>query len=143
MASFRRMRHLCCVMPLSFIRIKETCLYVKDLNRTKQFYHGKLGLEVIGFVKDRHIFFRAGESVLLCFISDSTKTEDTLPSHHGSGNLHFAFETTKKQYEAWKAKIKSEGIEIEQEAKWGELKSFYFRDPDGHLVEIAMEGIWG
>jgi len=129
-------------MPLHFTRIKEICLYVKDLDRTKEFYHGKLGLEVIGFVKDRHVFFKAGQSVLLCFLSDSTKNESSLPSHYGNGNLHFAFETTSQQYDAWKEKITNEGIVIEHEATWGNLKSFYFRDPDGHLAEIAMEGIW-
>jgi len=130
-------------MQLRFTRIKETCLYVKDLDRTKQFYHGKLGLEIIGFVKDRHVFFRAGDSVLLCFISDTTKKEASIAPHYGSGNLHFAFEAPNEQYESWKEKISSEGISIELEATWKDgLKSFYFRDPDGHLAEIVMEGIW-
>jgi len=132
-------------MQLRFTHIKETCLYVNDLEKTKEFYYGKLGLEVIGFVKDRHVFFRAGGSVLLCFISESTRnvSGSSLPPHHGNGNLHFAFETTNEQYVLWKEKIKSEGIAIEQEAEWGKgLKSFYFRDPDNHLVEIVMEGIW-
>lgn len=130
-------------MKLQFTGIKETCLYVKNLERTRQFYHEKLGLEVIGFVKDRHIFFRAGNSVLLCFVSQATKHDAKLPAHHGSGNLHFAFETTTEQYALWKDKIRKAGIIIEQEAEWGgNLKSFYFRDPDNHLVEIVMEGIW-
>lgn len=129
---------------LHFTRIKETCLYVKDLEATKEFYHGKLGLEVIGFVSDRHVFFRAGESVLLCFIADSTKpTGGTLPAHYGSGNLHFAFETTDEEYEKWKEQIRRVGIDIEQETTWRDnRKSFYFRDPDGNLAEIVMQGIW-
>lgn len=130
-------------MKPTVTKIKEACLYVGNLNRTKGFYQNKLGLEVIGFVEDRHIFFRAGESVLLCFISDTTKNDTKLPPHYGSGNLHFAFETTIKQYELWKEKIRSGGIVIEQEVEWGRgLKSFYFRDPDNHLVEIVMPGIW-
>lgn len=130
-------------MQLHFTRIKETCLYVKDLDRTKEFYHGKLGLKVIGYAKNRHVFFGVGDSVLLCFISETTKNESELPPHFGSGNLHFAFETANELYDAWKEKIKSEGISIEHEATWnGNLKSFYFRDPDEHLVEIVMEGIW-
>ena len=131
------------MMKPTFTCIKETCLYVKDLHRTKDFYHGKLGMEVIGMVNGRHIFFRAGESVLLCFISDTTKNDVKLPPHYGSGNLHFAFESSPEQYELWKEKIMSAGIAIEQEAEWGRgLKSFYFRDPDGHLAEIVMAGIW-
>jgi len=130
-------------MQLQFTRIKETCLYVSDLHKTRAFYEGMLGMEVIGWADGRHVFFRAGESVLLCFISESTKSETKLPSHHGSGHLHFAFETATDQYEPWKKKIKSQGIIIEQETVWGSnLRSFYFRDPDDHLVEIVMEGIW-
>jgi catechol 2,3-dioxygenase-like lactoylglutathione lyase family enzyme len=130
-------------MQPRFTRIKETCLYVKDLEATRVFYHEKLGLEVIGSVKDRHVFFRAGESVLLCFIAESTKEEGTLPPHYGSGHLHFAFETSAEYYPVWKEKIEKQGIKIEQEVTWkGNRKSFYFRDPDGHLAEIVMEGIW-
>ena len=129
---------------LNFTQIKETCLYVKDLHRTRGFYEGKLGLECIGLVEGRHVFFRAGTSVLLCFIAEATKTDTKLPPHYGSGSQHFAFETDNSQYEAWKEKIKTEGITIEQEAEWPRGgRSFYFRDPDDNLAEIVMQGIWG
>ncbi|GIV34486.1 MAG: bleomycin resistance protein [Chitinophagales bacterium] len=130
-------------MKLKFTKIKETCLYIRDIDRTRAFYSGKLGLEVIGVAPGRHIFFRVGESVLLCFVAEITSRESTLPAHEGSGRLHFAFETKPHNYEAWKKKLQSEGIVIEHEATWKNgLRSFYFRDPDGHLAEIAQEGIW-
>jgi catechol 2,3-dioxygenase-like lactoylglutathione lyase family enzyme len=128
---------------MKFTQIKETCLYVSDLEKTREFYHNKIGLEVIAFVKDRHIFFRAGSSVLLCFLPEATKNETSLPSHYGYGKMHFAFETTVKEYEQWKEKIKGSGIRIEQEQEWTKgLKSFYFRDPDEHLLEIIEKGVW-
>ena len=100
-------------------------------------------MEVIAFAEGRHVFFRVGKSVLLCFLPESTRNEVKLPPHYGSGKLHFALETPYEQYEAWKNKIIKAGIIIEQETDWsGNLKSFYFRDPDGHLAEIVMEGIW-
>lgn len=124
-------------------KIKETCLYVTDLERSRQFYNGKLGLAVIGEVKDRHIFFRAGESVLLCFLPEASKLGGTLPPHFGSGQLHLAFEVSREDYESWKSKIKDAGIAIEQEYDWGRgYLSFYFRDPDQHLLEVVMEGMW-
>ena len=124
-------------------QIKETCLYVYDLEETKAFYHGKLGLDVIGHVKDRHIFFRAGSSVLLCFIAEATKVESSLPSHYASGHIHLAFEVDQENYNAWKEKISQWNIEIIQEQGWQKgLSSFYFRDPDGHLLEIVPVGIW-
>ncbi|WP_439881687.1 VOC family protein [Pontibacter sp. MBLB2868] len=125
-------------------KIKETCLYVTDLSRSKAFYNGRLGFEVIGEVKDRHVFFRVGESVLLCFISEASKQGGTLPPHFGSGQLHLAFEVAKDQYQDWKEKISQQlGIKIEQEYDWGRgFLSFYFRDPDEHLLEVVMEGMW-
>jgi catechol 2,3-dioxygenase-like lactoylglutathione lyase family enzyme len=47
--------------------IKETCIYVEDLNEAKRFYHETLGLAVISHVDGKHIFFRAGNS--FCFAS--------------------------------------------------------------------------
>lgn len=124
-------------------KIKETCLYVSDLKESKAFYADKLGFKQIGEVKDRHVFFRAGASVLLCFIAEASKKGGTLPPHYGAGQLHLAFEVEQEQYEDWKQKVKSANIPIEQEYDWGGgFRSFYFRDPDQHLLEIVMEGMW-
>lgn len=98
---------------------------------------------MISKVAKRHIFFRAGNSVLLCFIASSTKNEDRLPPHWGEGHLHFAFSIPPQQYNLWKAHIIEQGIEIEHEEDWSEdFRSFYFRDPDNHCVEIVMDGMW-
>ncbi|GAB3535357.1 VOC family protein [Pontibacter brevis] len=124
-------------------KIKETCLYVTDLQASKDFYTGRLGLKQIGEVKDRHVFFRAGASVLLCFIAEASEKGGSLPPHHGSGHLHLAFEVEKEQYNSWKEKVEGAGILIEQEYDWGGgFLSFYFRDPDQHLLEVVMEGMW-
>jgi catechol 2,3-dioxygenase-like lactoylglutathione lyase family enzyme len=124
-------------------QIKETCLYIKDLETTRKFYQDKLGLELISKTENRHVFFRAGNSVLLCFIPGATMKETTLPTHFATGNIHLAFEVPPLDYELWKEKVKNNNIEIIQEQPWKKgLKSFYFRDPDGHLLEIVPEGIW-
>ncbi|WP_114781364.1 VOC family protein [Botryobacter ruber] len=128
---------------MEVIKIKETCLYVADLARSRQFYKDKLGFELIGEVAGRHVFFRAGSSVLLCFIAAVARESKTLPPHFGEGQLHVAFEVTQHQYEGWKEKISAAGIPIELEYDWGGgYLSFYFRDPDKHLLEIVMEGMW-
>lgn len=128
---------------MQFKQIKETCLYVKDLEKTADFYNGRLELEIIGKVQDRHIFFRAGNSVLLCFLSEATQNDSKLPPHYGTGNLHIAFEVEKEAYLPWKEKIKALGIPVEHEQEWHKgFRSFYFRDPDSHLLEIIQEGMW-
>jgi catechol 2,3-dioxygenase-like lactoylglutathione lyase family enzyme len=129
---------------MDIIKIKETCLYVSDLAKTKAFYNGLLKFEVIGEVPGRHVFFRAGSSVLLCFIAEASRIPGSLPPHFGSGQLHLAFEVSKESYAATKATIETSGISIEQEYDWGGgFLSFYFRDPDKHLLEVVMDGMWG
>lgn len=130
-------------MP-SFLQIKENCLYVSDLDKTEHFYHHQLGMPVIGKVPDRHIFFRAGSSVLLCFIAEATAKDTHLPPHYASGKQHLAFETSPEEYEGWKNKLRGEGIAITHEETWpGGHKSCYFEDPDGHVLEIVPAGMWG
>ncbi|HEX8331230.1 MAG TPA: VOC family protein [Segetibacter sp.] len=129
---------------MNILRIKETCIYVTDLQRTKRFYADLLALPVISLVEERHVFFKAGESVLLCFIADKTLQEKLLPPHGASGTIHFALEVTKDEYEGTLQQVKCSGIEILHEHTWkANLRSFYFHDPDMNLVEIIEEGLWG
>jgi catechol 2,3-dioxygenase-like lactoylglutathione lyase family enzyme len=124
-------------------RIKETCIYVTDLQRTKEFYADRLGLPLISFVGGRHVFFRAGESVLLCFVAEQTRQEKALPPHGASGSVHFAFEVEQAGYDAALQKIREAGIIILQEHQWPNgRRSFYFHDPDANLVEVIEEGLW-
>src|SRR5699024_931629 len=128
---------------MNITQIKETSLYVQDLDRTEVFYKEKLDFEVIAKEKGRHIFFKAGASILLCFIAESTKNGDSLPSHHGEGNIHIAFEVPRSKYAAVKDQIQSQNIPIEHEQHWfDDCYSFYFRDPDGHSLEIIPQGMW-
>ncbi len=124
--------------------IKETCIYVQDLVRTRQFYQEIMGFELINFTAGRHVFFRAGESVLLCFDPAVTKEEKVLPPHHAEGHQHLAFEVPAAEYEQTKTNVIKSGIEIIFEQEWPRgLRSFYFLDPDEHVLEIVPSGLWG
>ena len=128
---------------MNIVRIKETCIYVTDIQRTKEFYAYKLGLPLISLVKDRHVFFKAGESVLLCFVADKTKQEAELPPHGARGSVHFAFEVPKDDYADTLQQVQQAGIEIVHQQAWGHgHRSFYFHDPDKNLVEVIEEGLW-
>lgn len=129
---------------MNYLRIKETCLYARDLEAIKRFYHNVLGLPVISHVDDKHIFFRAGESVLLCFNPDDSRNKKSPPAHFASGKLHFAFEVHEEDYEAEKRRLDAAGVKIIDEVTWPSGKrSFYFEDPAGNVLEIVPEnGIW-
>ena len=124
-------------------QIKETSLYIGDLEKAFQFYHIKLGLPLISRADGRHIFFRAGTSVLLCFIPESTAKEQVLPPHFGGGNQHLAFEVGPEDYTKWKNKMEEAGISIIHQEKWKDgLESFYFLDPEDNVLEIVQSGMW-
>lgn len=128
---------------MEFIQIKESCLYIQNLERTQEFYHGQLRLEIISKVENRHIFFRVGTSVLLCFIAEATKNEQNLPAHFAKGKQHLAFEVSVAEYHSVKREIEKSGIMITHIEGWRDgLQSFYFDDPDGHVLEIVPQGIW-
>ena len=129
---------------MKITKIKETCLYVSDLDQTASFYHGVLGFPVITREEGRHIFFRAGSSVLLCFIAEATAKDEKLPPHYGTGTLHLAFEVEHQDYLSVKKTLEAQGIHIIHEQQWREgVDSFYFHDPDGHVLEIVPKGMWG
>lgn len=128
---------------MNILQIKENCLYVKDLQRTRQFYKAIMNLEEISFVEGRHVFFRTGTSVLLCFLPEITKAEKNLPPHFAYGQQHLAFEVPLHEYEGWKNILRKNGVEIVHEQAWkNDLCSFYFYDPDQHLLEMIPPGIW-
>lgn len=129
---------------MEFLRIKETCLYVRDLAGAKRFYHEVLGLPVISYVDEKHLFLRAGQSVLLLFNPEDSREKASPPAHFGGGKQHFAFEVNGKNYEVSKKEISEKGIAIIDEVTWKSgQRSFYFNDPEGNVLEILPdEGVW-
>lgn len=128
---------------MKFKQIKETCIYFKDLKLAREFYHDVLDLPIISELKDKHIFFRAGSSVLLCFNPDDSRHKKSPPAHYSEGKYHFAFEVPKAEYESQKKEFLQKGVSITEEIIWTNgLESFYFEDPIGNVVEIVPEGIW-
>lgn len=116
---------------------------MQDIPRIRQFYEGLLGLEVIHEEPGHHIFFRAGTSVLLCFVPEKSKVKTSLPPHWAKGPQHIAFEVEAAEYEPWKEKLQKAGIPITHEQEWkDDRKSCYFEDPEGHVLEIVPPHIW-
>lgn len=129
---------------MKFKQIKETCIYVNDLEQCKDFYEGILGLGLISYVPGKHVFFQVGKCVLLCFNPKDSMSKNSPPAHFGGGKQHFALEVSKSDYPDAKKEIISKGIKVIDEVTWqsGE-KSFYFNDPEGNVLEIVPDrGIW-
>ena len=113
----------------------------------KDFYIDILGLDLVSEEKDRHVFLKAGKSMLLIFNPNNTlnNINDIFPSHGAFSPpsiIHFAFEIKREDYEKWKALLKEKKISIEKEIKFGKSKSIYFRDPVGNMVEFITPTAW-
>lgn len=129
---------------MRFLKIKETCIYIQNLERARVFYEEVLELPLISYEKDKHIFFKAGTSVLLLFNPEDSRHKISPPAHYGSGKQHVAFEVPITEYTKAKEWILSKGIEITEEMTWAAGgKSFYFEDTEGNVLEIVPDtGIW-
>ncbi|QDU62046.1 fosfomycin resistance protein FosB [Planctomycetes bacterium Pan216] len=126
-------------------RIVETALCVDDLNAAEAFYRDVLEFEGKGNEAGRHVFFRVGaDSVLLLFSAENTRKGELLPPHGTSGAGHVAFGVGAEELDQWRRKLESKGVAIEHEQVWSEgVRSIYFRDPSGNLLELITPGLWG
>ena len=128
--------------------ILEAAVYVDDLDATEAFYGGLLGLERILRLDGRHVFFRCGASVLLCFVAEETRKPPgnpdlPVPPHGAEGESHVCFSASGAALERWHARIVEAGIEIEQDFTWPNgARSIYLRDPAGNSVELAEPKLW-
>jgi catechol 2,3-dioxygenase-like lactoylglutathione lyase family enzyme len=129
-------------------RVLETALYVDDLERAAAFYRDVLGLAVLD-AGPRLVALDAGRgSVLLLFrrgasVAGMSAGNGRIPPHDGAGPVHVAFAVAAAALAAWERRLAEHGIEVESRLRWergGE--SLYFRDPDGHSVELATPGVW-
>src|ERR1700691_2739416 len=129
-------------MP-NLLGILETALYVDAFERACPFYEQVLGLNSI--FRDARLcaYDVGGRGVLLLFLRGASLDTmhmpgGTIPPHDGHGPVHMALSIAADELAAWEALLKDADIEIEGRTKWprgGE--SIYFRDPDGHLLELA------
>jgi catechol 2,3-dioxygenase-like lactoylglutathione lyase family enzyme len=63
--------------------------------------------------------------------------------HDGHGPLHLAFAITAEALREWEQRLRDQGVAIEGRTDWSRGgHSIYFRDPDGHLLELATPGLW-
>ena len=128
--------------------ILETAIHTEDMARSRAFYEGVLGLALI-YSDDRlSAYAVAGRDVLLVFrkgaaMQTVTLPSGTIPGHGGDGALHVAFAIAKDELDRWEVHLASRGVVVEGRNDWERGgRSIYFRDPDGHLLELATPGLW-
>jgi catechol 2,3-dioxygenase-like lactoylglutathione lyase family enzyme len=122
--------------------ILESSLYVSDVAKSVHFYRTVFGFSVISDFGQRGCAMQAGNrQVLLLFKKGGSRNTQT--PHDGDGELHLAFAVSAAELATWEAWLAENGIAVEEKRGWdlGGL-SLYFRDPDRHLIELAIPGVW-
>jgi catechol 2,3-dioxygenase-like lactoylglutathione lyase family enzyme len=126
----------------------ETSLYVEDLGRAAAFYKDVLGFPVM-LQDDRMIGLQVpGSAVLLLFLRGGSTTPSPtpgglIPAHDGRGTQHLCFAIPVAALQDWDRHLMARGVTVESRViQTHGGTSLYFRDPDGHSVEVATPGLW-
>jgi len=125
-----------------------------DLDRTRAFYEGVLGMPAVRCdtieLKEggriRHIFFDTGEGQLIAFMEPGGV--QGIPAEYDAGInrglgvpdafYHLAFEIgSVEALEAKRAELLARGVAVTQVVDHEWMKSIYFRDPNGLMLEFA------
>ena len=112
----------------------------RDSEETRVFYEEFLGLPLVSaFEIDEeralHTFFQMADGSCLAFFEApgkpfEFKRQDTL-------DLHIALGVDDDVFEAMLAKAQAEGREVRGPVDHGFVRSAYFRDPNGYIVELT------
>jgi catechol 2,3-dioxygenase-like lactoylglutathione lyase family enzyme len=130
----------------AFKGVLETCLYhdASETNAMERFYGELLELPAVSRWPGG-IAFRAGPGVLLLFEREGLAQRESPIAAHGTigpGHVCLVVDGA-DSYDAWRSRLRDCDIEITHEHDWdGGLRSLYFNDPAGNLLEIADGDLW-
>ena len=123
-------------------------LYVEDVERAAHFYTQTLGFRILITNERIGVLDVEGKQILLLF-KHGASTEPmempggVLPPHDGQGTSHVAFAIHANDLDAWESWLREKDVEIESRVEWERGgRSLYFRDLDGHLLELGTPGLW-
>ena len=118
---------------LSIRGVYEIAIPVKELSRAEPFYREVLGLEVgLRDETRRWVFLRAGGIAGMVVLQECSGECPT---------LHFAFAVDDADLESAARALRERGISTQGPIfhDWIPGKSLYFRDPDGHDLELFAQ----
>ena len=126
-----------------------------DIERTTEFYTGVLGMRLVKRTLNMdnpaspHYYYAAADghpgSIITYFAYQvgARQTATTMPRGRlGAGiTHHIAFAVADEQAQlAWREQLLGAGLNVTPVLDRQYFKSIYFRDPDGHILEIATRG---
>jgi catechol 2,3-dioxygenase-like lactoylglutathione lyase family enzyme len=121
---------------------------VADLDRAQEFYTSLFDLEPM--LRDERMAALSvpGRQVLLLFRERMSNEPSVtpfglIPPHGSHGVQHVCFAIELEDLPGWEARLAQAGIATESRLVWPQgAVSVYFRDPDGHSVELSTPRLW-
>jgi catechol 2,3-dioxygenase-like lactoylglutathione lyase family enzyme len=121
--------------------VLETVLYYRaeERDETLAFYRDVLGLLEV----DEGLAFRLGDGVEEEEDADAASRQQRPPPHGAHGAGHTCFVAERGTYDAWKERLLARRVSLTDEIAWRSgVRSFYFDDPAGNVLEIADGDLW-
>ena len=134
--------------PAPLDGVLEAAIYASDIDAAEAFYGSVLGLPKVLRAGNRHVFFRAGNTIVLVFNPADTELPASnpalpVPPHGARGPGHLCLSAEGREMDLWRAHLEASGVEIEADFRWPNgARSLYFRDPAGNSIEIAEPALW-
>lgn len=128
--------------------VLETALYVEDLDRAHAFYQRLFGFDVLLADERMCALEVPGQQVLLLFrkgasLHPSHTPVGDIPAHGATGQQHLCFAISSESLPAWEDRLLQFSIAVESRLVWPQdAVSVYFRDLDGHSVELSTPRLW-
>ena len=110
--------------------IDHVVLHVSDVQRAKKFYTEVLGMTPYR-EDDGQVFLHAGRQGVALF-----RKEGETPLTAGNDLNHLALNVAAGTYATLKAELESHGVAVT--GRPGDDRCIYFRDPDGHRLQLMM-----
>ena len=122
----------------------------RDSEETRQFYEGFLGLPLVHTLKIEqtmtgrktdggvlHTFYQLDDGSCLAFFEAPAMPFEFKEQH--DFDLHIALEVEPEALERMFAKGKAEGREVRGISDHKFIRSIYFRDPNGYVIELTAK----
>ena len=120
----------------------------RDSEETRRFYEDFLGLPLAGTLEIRetktgrqvsvlHTFYRMDDGSFLAFFEAPEMPFEFKAQH--DYDLHIALEVDAATLQDMFAKGKARGIETRGISDHGFVRSIYFRDPNGYVIELTAK----
>lgn len=138
-------------MPPKLGQMVETVLYTASVPKLVEWYASTLLIKPFTYSPSFAAFSLPNDTILLLFdrsttLANKDSASGKIPAHGAENtkgqHVAFACRGTEDLIE-WETHLKTKGVEIEGRMDWERGgKSIYFRDAEGHLLEIMTRGVW-